>query len=207
MNKYHVRGFTLLEVVISMAIVGIVFASGAVLIASAGANYFKNIQYNNNDTVNNINLLKAYNMLEIEQKNIYKILMLGSNDYIIASHEIGSSNTIAVNDVYMSQLVRMQLVDNKLFIKKYEPNSNGGTDTTYPIIGSNFNIITNSLVATTNQVANNIDSFVIKYLDGELNTIIDTSIDNVVYIELTITTTYNSQTQTRTFYLSQWRSA
>lgn len=197
-------GISLLEMIISMTIIGIIFAAGSILVSSSSSKYFTSQKLMENTKVIDINIKRAQSYYISPLKNIHHILDSNTTKYIIATANTGSGQALEEDSVYMSQLVNFLLSGNDLVMRTYDPALNGGTDTLYNINTTDFITTTDGLIPTSTVIAKNVTSLNLEFLDFGLNT--TSNVNDLSFIAITVTISVNNTTRTITTYLSPWRT-
>ena len=203
--RYHVRGFSLLEFIIIISIISIIFGTGAILITSSTQNYFEQKKLNLGLSVKNINFNRLNNYLSPIFKNLHQPLFNAATGdvIIIASANTDDYKTLDDNNIFMSQLIKISLIDSEITMEKFPPSLNGGTDTIYGKATSDFNTITNNLISTSTSIANNVSSLDIEYLDLDTNPTAEGS--EISFISIRVTILSSTVSRTRTTIISPWR--
>ncbi len=206
MKHSNLRGFSFLELIITIVIISIIFGTGAILITSSTKNYFEQKKLNLGQSVKNININRFSNYVIPIFKNLHQPLYFSEIDgeIIIASANIEDFQSLNDDNTYMSQLIKFRLIDTDIVMETYLPAENGGADLLYQNSSTDFNDLTaNTLIANSTTIAKNITSISISYLDIDATPTTTASEINFIKIEISILS--STVARTRTIVISPWR--
>lgn len=193
------KGFTILEVIIVVAVIGILFGISSRIIISATQNFTYNSKQQHLDMTIHTKMQRLSNFLRTHMAVITNILNQQPKNSVFAVANT-FNNKPAVTQIYLSQLRKMYQESNNLIISQYEIVNNG-TDLTYSNTADFLNI-TNNLIETKKVIATDVNDFNISYLDVNGNTTDSTT--DLAFILLEITFLIKDNLVSRKLIISPW---